>query len=241
MFDRFLKRDLLANALNALRSYTRLSTEGLENIPRTGPVLVIPNHSGVWGWDGMILQNELLKQAHRVPRTMLHNFWFSNPHLSRLAEQLAFIPQDFKKAVNILRRNNLLLLFPEAEAGNFKSSKKMYQVQPFNPGFVALAMLTKAQIVPCCVIGAEETHLNLGNLGWLQKLFGVNIPLPLNVIPFPVKWELVFMKPIHLCQKYNRKDLKRETFSDEIAEHIRMQIQECIEHKLSTRKMFHFL
>ena len=232
-----LKKGLLTRVLDSVRSYTRLSTEGIEYIPRTGPVIVIPNHSGVWGWDGMVLQNEILKKARRIPRTMLHNFWFQNENLRQIAEQLAFIPQDFKKALRILRRNNLLLLFPEAEAGNFKPSTKMYQLQSFNPGFISLAILSKACIVPCCILGAEESHLNLGTLGWAEKLFGAKIPLPLNIIPFPVKWNLIFLPPISLA-KYGRQDSKNEKFLIEAAENVRMRIQQRINKELVRRKVF---
>ena len=235
-----LKKGIVGRALDSIRSYTRLSTEGIENIPRNGPVIVIPNHSGVWGWDGMVLQNEILKKARRIPRTMLHNFWFQNKKLRQIAEQLAFLPQDFKLALKILRRNNLLLLFPEAEAGNFKPSNKMYRLQPFNPGFVSLAILSKAAIVPCCVLGAEESHLNLGTLGWAEKLFGTKIPLPLNIIPFPAKWSLVFLAPIRL-EKYERKDARDEKFLLEVAENIRLRIQQRINKELIKRKFLPIL
>ena len=235
-----LRKGLLTRILDAMRSYTRLSTEGIEHIPRKGPVIIVPNHSGVWGWDAMVLQNEILKKAKRIPRTMLHKFWFQNKNLRQIAEQLAFIPQDFKKALKVLRRNNLLLLFPEAEAGNFKPSTKMYQLQPFNPGFISLAILSKAYIVPCCILGAEESHLNLGTLDWAEKLFGARIPLPLNIIPFPVKWDLVFLPPLSLA-KYGREDSRKEKFLIEAAENIRMRIQQRINKELVKRKVFSIL
>ena len=229
-----LKKGLLARGMDSIRSYTRLSTEGIENIPRTGPVIVIPNHSGTWGWDGMVLQNEILKKVKRIPRTMLHNFWFQNEALGDVARQLGFIPQDFKKALRILRRNKLLLLFPEAEAGPFKPSTKMYHLQSFNPGFISLAILSKASIVPCCVLGAEETHLNLGTVKWPEKLLGIKVPLPVNIIPFPAKWNLIFLPPISL-EKYGRKDSRNEKFLIEAAENIRLLIQQRINKELVKR------
>ncbi len=236
----FLGRGLLPRILDAMRSYTRLTTEGIEHIPRTGSTLIIPNHSGVWGWDAMVLQNEILKKIHRIPRTMLHDFWFRNENLREIAVQLAFIPQDFKKALRILKRNNLLLVFPEAEAGNFKPSHQMYHIQDFNPGFVSLAMLSKATIIPCCILGAEESHLNLGTLSWAEKWFGAKIPLPINILPFPVKWKIIFLPPIKL-DMYNRKNARNEKFLIEVAENIRMRIQQKIQKELVKRKVSSFL
>ena len=239
-FSDFLRRNVVGNMLDTIRDYTHLETVGAENVPRSGPVIVVPNHSGVWGWDGLVLQNELLKKLHRVPRTMLHNFWFRNQHLRLLAEQLAFIPQDFKKALQLLRRNNLLLLFPEAEAGNFKPTTQMYEIQDFNPGFISLAILSNATIVPCCIIGAEEAHINLGTIKWTEKWLGVKVPLPLNFIPLPIKWKIAFLKPI-LLNKYGRKEAKSEKFLIEVAENIRIRIQQHINKELIQRKVFHFL
>ncbi|MCB1308428.1 MAG: 1-acyl-sn-glycerol-3-phosphate acyltransferase [Leptospiraceae bacterium] len=238
--DYFIFRGIPHFVLDAMRAYVRLETVGLENIPRKGPVIVTPNHSGVLGWDALIVQNEILKFARRMPRTMSHNFWHSNDTFSQISNRLAYIPQDFKKAIRILRRNNLLLLFPEAEAGNFKPSTQMYQLQGFNPGFVSLAMMADAPIIPTCVIGAEEAHLNLGTLDWTEKFIGAKIPLPLNLIPLPVKWKLVFMKPIYLG-KYSRRDSKNIRFLIEVAENVRMHIQKRINKELVDRGVLKFL
>lgn len=239
-FDYQIFRGLTHRVLDAMRSYTRLETEGIENIPRTGPVLVVPNHSGVLGWDALITQNEILKFAKRVPRTMSHNFWHSNEAFQYVSNRLGYVPADFKKAIKIMRRNNLLLIFPEAEAGNFKPTTEMYQLQNFNPGFVSLAVMARATIVPACIIGAEESQVNLGTIDWTEKLIGARIPLPLNLIPFPVKWKIVFMKPVRL-DKYGRKEAKNIRFLVEVAENIRMRIQHRIHHELARRGILRFL
>ena len=235
----FLGKNLFPRALDHIRTYTRLDTEGIENIPKKGPVIVVPNHSGVWGWDGMILQYEILQQVHRIPRTMLHNFWFQNQKLREIAEQLAFIPQDFKKAIKILKRNNLLILFPEAEEGNFKTSLQMYQLQKFRHGFITLALLSQARIVPCCILGAEETHLNLGIIKWADELFKIKIPLPLNLIPLPAKWKIIFF-PSFQVSKYTRKEIMDEKFLIEASEQVRLKIQHRINQELRKRKKFSF-
>lgn len=226
--------------LDWLKDYTRLETEGLEHIPRRGPALVIPNHSGVLGWDALAVQNELLKGARRIPRTMSHNYWHRTPLLAYLSQRMAFIPQDFKLAIRILRRNNLMLLFPEAESGNFKPSTQMYQLQDFNPGFVSLAVMANAPIIPTCVIGAEESHLNLGTIDWFEKSWGYKIPLPLNLIPLPVKWKIIFLPPIRL-DKYGRKDARHIEFLEEVAANVRMRIQQRINRELVKRGILKFL
>ncbi len=226
--------------LDWMRNYTHLETEGLENIPKHGPVIVTPNHSGFFGWDAFVIQNEILKFGNRIPRTMSHNFWHKPGIFQFLSSKMGYFPQDFKMAIRLLRKNKLMLLFPEAERGNFKPSNRMYQLEDFNPGFVSLAVMTNAQIVPACIIGAEEAHLNLGTIDWTEKYIGAKIPLPLNLIPLPVKWKIVFLKPISLG-KYNRKDAKNIRFLEEVAENVRMRIQVRIHEELVHRGVFKFV
>lgn len=239
-WEYWLFRGIPHAMLDSMRAYTRLETEGIENIPRTGSVMVAPNHSGVLGWDAFIVQNEILKRAKRIPRTMSHNFWHKNDVLSYMSNRMGFVPQDFKKAIKILRRNNLMLIFPEAEAGNFKPSTQMYQLQEFNPGFVSLALMSGACIIPTCVIGAEEAHLNLGTLDWTEKFIGARIPLPLNLFPLPVKWKLIFLKPIKL-KHFTRKETRSMQFLEEVAQLIRMQIQQRINKELIKRGVFKYI
>jgi 1-acyl-sn-glycerol-3-phosphate acyltransferase len=235
----WLLRGFTHACLDWMRDYTHLDTEGLENIPSHGGALIIPNHSGVMGWDAFVIQNEILKAGHRIPRTMSHNFWHQSPLFKRWSFKLGYFPQDFKMAVRILRKNKVMLLFPEAEAGNFKPSTQMYQLQPFNPGFISLSIITGKPIVPACIIGAEETHLNLGTMDWTEKYIGAKVPIPLNLIPLPVQWKIIFLKPVSL-EKYGKREAKNIRFLEEAAGNIRMRIQNRIHKELVHRGVFKF-
>ncbi|HMZ38184.1 MAG TPA: hypothetical protein PLD60_16195, partial [Leptospiraceae bacterium] len=84
----WLLRGFTHACLDWMRDYTHLDTEGLENIPSHGGALIIPNHSGVMGWDAFVIQNEILKAGHRIPRTMSHNFWHQSPLFKRWSFKL---------------------------------------------------------------------------------------------------------------------------------------------------------
>jgi hypothetical protein len=64
--------------------------------------------------------------------------------------------------------------------------------------------------------------------------------LPLNLIPFPVKWKIIFMKPVRL-DKYGRKEAKNIRFLVEVAENIRLRIQQRIHKELARRGIMKFL
>lgn len=153
-----------------MKKYFRLEIEGLENIPKKGPVIIAPNHSGFSGFDAMILAYILQEQTKRIPRVLTHHLWFLTEKTALPAQKLGFIEATFEK----------------------------YQLQEFKRGFIRMALQTGAVIVPTLVIGVEETHINLQKLKFSKFLRGLVLPLPLNVIPLPAKWKIVFTKPVHL-------------------------------------------
>ncbi len=184
--------------MEILKKYFRLEIEGLENIPTKGPVIISPNHSGFSGFDALILSYILQQKTKRIPRVMTHHLWFLTDTTALPAQKMGFIEANFENGVRLLKKNNLVVLFPEGENGNFKPSSKKYQLQEFKRGFIRMALETDAQIVPTIILGAEETHINLKKLKFSKFLTGLVLPLPLNVIPLPAKWKIVFLKPISL-------------------------------------------
>jgi hypothetical protein len=78
------------------------------------------------------------------------------------------------------------------------------------------------------VLGAEETHINLKQLKFTKYLRGLVLPLPLNVIPLPAKWKIIFLPPIQLPYKPSAADdyeLVRE-ISDDIQEDMQAVLSE---------------
>jgi 1-acyl-sn-glycerol-3-phosphate acyltransferase len=221
-----------------LIKFVSLEVEGMELLPK-GRSIIVPNHSGIIGWDGIILPYEVFKITRRIPRIMTHAFWTENKYLKDSFQRLGFIPPDFKKAVKLLKKNKNLVIFPEAEHGNFKPSYKMYKLSEFNPGFVALAIMTNAVVVPTVIMGAEENFINLGTIDWFEKSLGAKIPIPLNLLPLPSKWKIKFLKPVSFA-KYDRKDVKNEKFVKEVADNIRFRIQTSIQRELVTKGIFKF-
>jgi 1-acyl-sn-glycerol-3-phosphate acyltransferase len=216
-----------------------LEVDGIEHVPRSGRVILVPNHSGVLGWDAVILYNEIVRMRRRIPRIMAHAFWESSPFLSQMAKKFGAFGADFKQGVKFLKRNKLMILFPEAEHGNFKPSVRMYQLTQFNPGFVALAMMTDTPVVPVVIMGAEENFVNLGTIDWFEEQIGAKIPVPLNLLPIPSRWKIRFLKPISFS-KYSRKEVKNEKFLIEASQNVRFRIQATIHKELVNRGVFKF-
>lgn len=200
-----------------LRKYFRVEVQGLENIPTTGAVIIAPNHSGFSGFDAIVLNHVLIKDFKRVPRILMHHLWFLTPTTAIPAQKLGFVEANYENGIKYLKKKNMIVLFPEGEHGNFKPSSQMYQLQEFKRGFVRMALETQATIVPTLVIGAEESNINLKTLRFSRFLRGPILPLPLNVIPLPVKWKIVFLPPVKFpfeAHKVKDRELVLELAND---------------------------
>jgi 1-acyl-sn-glycerol-3-phosphate acyltransferase len=219
--------------MEILKKYFRLEIEGLENIPTHGPVIISPNHSGFSGFDAMILSYILQQNTKRIPRVLTHHLWFLTEKTALPAQKLGFIEANFENGLNLLKKNNMIVLFPEGENGNFKPTSKKYQLQEFKRGFIRMALKTEAQIVPTVILGAEETHINLKKLKFSKFLTGLVLPLPLNIVPLPAKWKIVFMPAQSLPfgpEKTNDREL-----CFELANEIQESMQKRISKEVKTR------
>ncbi len=181
-----------------MTKYLRVEVEGLENVPRKGAAIISPNHSGYSGFDAFLLCHHIDQATQRVPRVLAHHFWFLNQTTAIPAQKMGFIEANKKNGLAVLKKKQLLILFPEGEYGNFKPTTQRYQLQTFKKGFVRMALETNSPIVPTLVIGAEETHINLAQLKFTKYLRGLVIPLPLNIIPLPARWKIKVLPPIVL-------------------------------------------
>lgn len=236
--DTLMYRVLPHLLMEIARKYFRLQVEGIENIPRRGPALVAPNHSGFSGFDALLLSHEIFKASGRVPRVLTHHLWYLTKATAIPAEKIGFIEANMTNALAQLNKNNLVVLFPEGEYGNFKPTAQRYHLQRFRSGFVRMALLRQCPIIPTLILGAEETHINLAQLKFTKYLRGVVLPLPLNVIPLPAKWKIKFLPPINLPYQSSAAD-DRELVDDLCAD-VREKMQRAISDEVSKRGSIFF-
>lgn len=223
-----------ASAWDLLEKYLRLEVLGTEHIPVNGKFICIANHSGVAGLDALVLSHQIKKIRGQKPTLLAHKLWFQSHLLTPLQKALGLIRADFNSSLKALKENDVLILFPEGENGNFKPSSRRYRLQNFKGGFARAALITGVPILPCIIIGAEETHINLGRLKGLRPFIGTDIPIPLNLIPLPIKWTIKFFEPIWI--EGLEKDALNEQKINKICKSTRHFLQSKIVEELRQRK-----
>lgn len=190
------------------RSWFRVEVRGIENLPVAGGALVVANHSGTIALDSLMTQVAVhdAHPAHRHLRMLGADLVFSTPVVGPLARKAGTTLAANSDAERLLGAGHLVGVWPEGFKGVGKPFRDRYRLQRFGRGgFVAAALRSQVPIIPCSIVGAEETYPMLGNAGTLARVLGLPyLPLtptfpwlgPLGLVPLPSKWLIEFGEPI---------------------------------------------
>lgn len=182
----------------------RVEVRGLEHTPRGG-ALVVANHSGTLPLDALMTQVALLDHGNRHLRMLGADLVYTLPvlgHLARKSGHTLACPAD---AQRLLGQGELVGVWPEGFKGVGKLFSERYRLQRFGRGgFVAAALRAGVPIVPCSIVGAEETYPMLADVRVIARLLDIpyfpitpTFPLlgPLGLVPLPTKWIIEFGEP----------------------------------------------
>ena len=208
-FDADLTDHVLLPPLRPLYdTWFRVETRGLDNVPDVGGALVVANHSGTIPLDALMTALALLDHhpAHRHLRMLGADLVFRLPVLAPLARKAGNTLACNADAERLLAGGELVGVWPEGFKGIGKPFSERYKLQRFGRGgFVSAALRTGAPIIPCSIVGAEESYPMIGNARTLARLLGLpylpitpTFPLlgPLGAVPLPSKWIIEFGEPI---------------------------------------------
>jgi 1-acyl-sn-glycerol-3-phosphate acyltransferase len=134
------------------RLYFRIRFEGVHHIPRSGPLLIVPNH--VTYADPVLATIPVRRPVHY----MAWNALFRVRGLSWLIRRLRAFPVDIdsadagatRTAVRLLNAGEAVMIFPEA--GRTSNGR----VQRFRPGAFRLACSLGIPVLPVTIIGGHE-------------------------------------------------------------------------------------
>lgn len=224
------------------RHYFRVQPFGIENVPDSGPVLLVANHTGQIPIDGLLTATSLLvdKDPARMVRSMVEHWVPSLPFISYLFARCGQVIGTRENARLLLRRGGCILVFPEGARGISKTYDKAYELQEFGLGFMRLALETGTPIVPVGVVGGEEQMPAIWNIKSLAKL--MNMPAfpitptwpllgPLGAMPLPVKYRLYFGEPMTFEGDPDDEDRIIGAQVEEVREGIRALVDQGLEER----------
>jgi 1-acyl-sn-glycerol-3-phosphate acyltransferase len=234
------------------RSYFRIDTEGVDSIPKEGRCLVVANHSGgPIPLDGLMLRTVLRREhpQQRELRWLTEDSLYHLPFVGMWMSRLGAVRACPDNARRLLEDEGALAVFPEGEKGVGKLFRQRYQLQRFGRGgFVRLALRSRAPIVPCAIVGAEEANPLLFRVEYMARSLGVPfLPVtptfpwlgPLGLLPAPTKWRIRFGQPVHF-EGCSPADADDPILVGRLAEQVRESIQQMLAEQLVRRTSVFF-
>jgi 1-acyl-sn-glycerol-3-phosphate acyltransferase len=251
-FDPDLNDNVLMAPLRQLhRSWFRVETRGLENIPDRDGALIVSNHSGTIPLDALMLQVSILDHhpAHRHVRMLGADLVFKLPMIGTYARKAGHTLACQPDAERLLDVDELVSVFPEGFKGTGKPFKERYKLQRFGRGgFVSAALRTGKPIIPCAIVGAEEIYPIIADLPVLARALGLpyvpvtpTLPLlgPLGLIPLPSKWIIEFGEPIETAS-YGPAAADDPMLVFNLTDQVRESIQQALYRLLAQRTSVFF-
>jgi long-chain acyl-CoA synthetase len=161
-----------------LKGYTRLSVRGLEYLPRTGPVILAPNHLSFADAPAIVasLPWRLGGQTFFLGATT----YFGGAITSRIAKVVQVIPVDMDTRLQgalqlsafVLRNNKVLCVFPEGSRSRDGRTKE------FKKGVAIVARELNIPIIPVAIRGTYQ------------------VLAPGRAVPVPRKVSVTFGPPV---------------------------------------------
>jgi 1-acyl-sn-glycerol-3-phosphate acyltransferase len=249
-FDPELTEQVIIPALRPLyERWFRVETIGMHHVPDTGGALIVANHSGTLPLDSLMTAVALHDEhpAHRHLRLLAADLMFQLPVLGSLARKQGSTLACTPDAERLMSNGELVGVWPEGFKGIGKPFRDRYKLQRFGRGgFVSAALRTGVPIIPCSIVGAEETYPKLGEVRALARLLGVPYfpitptwPLlgPLGLVPLPSKWYIEFGEPIptaHLGAAEAEDPMLVFNLTDQVRETIQHTLYKLLSQRRNT-------
>jgi len=233
------------------RSYFRTTAEGVDNVPAEGRCIVVANHSGALPLDGLMLRAALRidHKQKRDLRWLAEDFVYYLPFAGVFMNRVGAVRACPENAERLLEKESIVGVFPEGVHGIKKLFQERYRLQRFGRGgYIRLCLRMRAPIVPCAIIGAEESSPLLYRLEGLTELLGLpyfpitpTFPFlgPAGLLPAPTKWRMRFGEPINL-DNYGPEAADDHVLVGRLSERVRSSIQSMLDSGLRERRSVWF-
>ena len=228
------------------KTYWRVETAGIDQIPIEGPALLAANHSGQLPWDGLMISTAVMTEhpAQRLVRILYGSFLPRLPFASSWLVRLGQTLDVEDNGIRMLEQEEVVAVFPEGYEGTGKPFKDRYKLARFGQGeFVKMALSTGAPIIPVSVVGAEETYLSLAKIPTKTGSSGlpyvpISLTFPwlglLGLVPLPTKWYIDFGEPIAM-DSYGPEAALNLMLVAQLTDQVRHSVQEMLHSRLAQR------
>ena len=156
------------------RIFLDFHVEGLERIPRKGPLIVACNHISFW--DPPLVGSSITRPVHFVAKAEL----FDNPLFGALIRSYNAIPiqrgpqarTGLRGAEEVLSAGEAVLIFPEG------TRNKSGTLLPPRAGVGHLSAATRSPVLPACITGSNQIRRSMKRQVPIRITFGSPVMPP---------------------------------------------------------------
>ncbi len=240
-------RELLPVLWVLINAWYRPEIRGIERVPRSGPVLVVGNHTG--GVNSPEVQISQLAFSvflgvERLHYQLAHRMVLNSP-VGGIVRRFGTVEADPGNAELALDEGAMVTVFPGGDHEVYRPSWDSAKVDfGGRKGFLRLALRKDVPIVPMVTIGGQETALFLSRGEWLARLTGADramrlqtlpivlgLPFGLSIggfpplLPLPAKVTIELLEPIDIRARYG-EDADIDLVYDELIELMQAKLTE---------------
>ena len=226
--------------------YFRVERKGFEHIPELGPGILVGPHRGFMPLDAVMVVQMITKYSKRVPRFLLHPSLVKLGVLARFMRRMGGVIACKKNADEILKRGDLLGIYPEGIRGPFKYYKDVYKLGRFGRSdYARFALEHSVPVVPFVMVGPAEIYPIFGKLNWNWVQQGLEWPclpvtptFPFSPLPFPLptKWHLQILPPVDPVAAIAEAERTGREPCQVITEQVKKAIEDATAEMLAKRK-----
>lgn len=229
------------------RHWFRVESRGIRHVPVEGPAFLVPNHAGVLPIDAAMLAVDVFQRlgSPRLVRYVVDTFAAGFPFVNTFLSRAGQVFGDRKNVEDLVRRGELVGLFPEGAKGIGKLYRDRYRLRRFNVGFIEIALRHRVPIVPVSIVGSEEQAPMLADVIPLARLLGfpyfpVTPAFPLlgllGLVPMPVKYHITYGEPLRFYQQHPPSAANDPAIVRMLAYKVQMRVQDMLDDALAQRK-----
>ncbi len=155
--------EFLRYTLNCLNVKTVVASGSVQNIPKSGPLIIVANHP-FGGIEGMMLAELLLKQRKDV-KVLANNFLQNIPELDDLFIGVDVFGGDSSRQMNMkplkqsilhLKKQGVVIIFPAGQVSNLSLATGQISDRKWNRVAGLLVRKSAANIIPVFIEGSNS-------------------------------------------------------------------------------------
>ena len=242
--------------LELYASYFRPTVRGFENLPESGPFLVVGNHSGGATPPDLPILMTAWWRARGVEEpvyALFHSFFLGLPGLGNVVAKAGAVEAGAENAQRVLEGGGILIVYPGGDHEAFRPYHLRNQIDfAGRTGFIKEALQLGVPIIPAVSEGAQDSTIVLYRgerlaraipymRNWRLKVYplllgppwGLSLGIP--TIPLPAKVTVQLCPPIDLTDEYGPEAAEDEKVVGQIYERVTTSMQAVLDDLVAER------